>query len=140
MAFQRFIDAHTDTYKMIRYINGFRLNYHLSLEEGGIPFRDFVGAELDPQFPGPRRFFHWATPVLVAMALIDTGYVWFSVAKLDNSTAHTAAYISSFVVAVFHIWFYGSETKGDFKKKARDYDTLKRELLNSGAYLPAAKK
>jgi hypothetical protein len=130
VAYQRFLDAHATAYKYTRYLNSFRLLYsrlgqnELFSRTGWSP-----PAEVDPEFPTPRKLFHWATLFSLFMAIIDSFYVWFRFAKLDDSSYYLFASVAAVEFIAAHLATYLSETRGNFKEQPETYKRLVEDYV-----------
>lgn len=116
--FHRFVAAHANTYKMIRYMNNYRLFFYQLFHE---ELRDLQWAsaiEKDPRHPIPRISFHWTSGFALAMFLVNTAYVCVGLYLYDDSKSGLVLWLALLISIIVHSLLAASELK------TRDIDRL----------------
>lgn len=108
---QRFLDAHSQMYKMSRGMNNFRLLYRLLLDHRLREIGWGSSFENDPNYPSAASVTHWATMFAILMIFLNCAFVWIGVATLDDSSNRVSAWTLAILYAVFQLFLYANETK-----------------------------
>lgn len=109
--YHRFCAAHCQSYKMIRYMNNFRMLYYSCFER---LFREInwkLYAETQHDAPKPDMMFHWVTVVQLIMAVINSIYIGMGMALLDGSSLYLGPIIGILVSLGVHIFLWKIESK-----------------------------
>ena len=101
--FHRFVAAHSNTYKMIRYMNGYRLFYYQLIKDDIDAYRWRLAIEKDPRKPLPVIASpHWTTGFSVAMFLLNTAYVCVGLWLWDGQTSNILMIALALIMIIIH--------------------------------------
>lgn len=101
--FHRFVAAHCNAYKMIRYMNNYRLFYYQLINEE-LSFHGWASAiEKDPRFPKPSASpYHWTSLFAYAMAGLNIFYVGFGLFLWEGKNSFIMMGLAAFFVGGAH--------------------------------------
>ena len=130
--YHRFIAAHSNTYKMIRYMNGYRLFYYQLIKEEIDRCRWRSAIEKDPTAPVPRvAKMHWASGFALAMFAVNTSYVCLGLWLWDGQASLMVMGLSALIVAAIHIALAREELRTTDVQKLKDLCVPIEDVLKS---------
>jgi len=128
--FHRFVAAHANSYKMIRYMNGYRLFYYqLILKD--INTRKWRSAiEKDPRLPVAKlNSVHWTTGFSTIMFVLNTIYICLGIYLWDGKGSTILILVLLIVSIAIHYFLI----KGEYS--IADVDRLKSKDIPFDAIL-----
>jgi hypothetical protein len=111
LPFHRFVAAHAQAYKMMRYMNNFRRLYYAYFRDEFTALHWIPVAEDDPNYPQPRLGFHWVTGVIVLIALLNTTYVTLGIYWMEPTSYHTGEILGAGLSIAIHWLLWKDECK-----------------------------
>lgn len=122
--FHRFVAAYNNTYKMIRYMNGYRLLYYQFIKKDIDTFNWRCAIEKDPRIPKPTALrLHWTTGFAIAMFLLNTFYVAVGIWLWDGKSSDILLILLPIFMLVIH-WALA-------KQELQTDDIVRLEQMNS---------
>jgi hypothetical protein len=101
--FHRFVAAYNNTYKMIRYMNGYRLLYYQFIKKDIDTFHWRCAIEKDPRLPKPTALrWHWTTGFAIAMFLLNTFYVVLGIWFWDGKSSEALLVALPILMIIIH--------------------------------------
>lgn len=130
--FHRFVAAHSNTYKMIRYMNGYRLFYYQLIKDEIDVCRWRSAIEKDPRVPLPRLArAHWTTGFAAAMFLLNTAYVCVGLWLWDGQSSNILMWALAIIMVGIHAVLAKEELHADDVDRLSKQDLPVEEILKA---------
>jgi len=128
--FYRFISAHSNAYKMIRYMNNYRFFYYQLIQDE-LDERGWRSAiEKDPRHPiYSIKSLHWTLGFALAMFFVNTAYVCGGLYLWDGNGSTIIIILSLIIIVPVHVAIVVSELTVKDVDRLNEMDLPFEEVL-----------
>lgn len=140
--FHRFVAAQSNGYKMIRYLNGYRLFYYQLIRDELNQLNWTSPIEKDPRIPKVKWFsFHWSNLFSYIMAITNSCFIALGLNYLDDWSSPWLFVTVAIIIGVLHwLMVKGELANADINRIEHDEKIPVDDLLSKTEYRASIEK